>query len=133
MPKPTPGPRTPGTYGGAATPGTRSASSSNVRVSVVPPSGSASTCSRGKFPRRVASFVLTMLPRPSGAVEPDGFVVGPVGPVGVVVGPVGVVTGVTPPPPPSVIGGTRFVVEFSGIGKPVYSPSVKPVNDARSA
>src|SRR6185503_18183203 len=58
MPKPTPGPRTPGVYGGGATPGNNNANSSNVRISVVPPSGSDSIWRSVKFPRLAESVVL---------------------------------------------------------------------------
>ena len=40
IPNPTPGPRTPGVYGGGATPGARSANSSKLRIAVAPPTGS---------------------------------------------------------------------------------------------
>ena len=78
-----------------------------------------------KLARRVGSFVFTSETRPSPSVLVVGETVWPPGPVTGVTG----VTGA--PVAPSVIGGTRFVVELSGIGKPVIWLSVKPVNDAR--
>ena len=58
LPNPTPGPRTPGVYGGGDTPGSKKANSSKVRMSVSPPSGSDSSCNPIKLPRRVASVVV---------------------------------------------------------------------------